>query len=93
MVDGEENYKFDLEVKGFIYTRVTRDIVELLRIKYVKEKNNKKNSLEWSCGDLTGNSLWTVFPDWNYKLDFFLVMCCVRVRARVSVGVEGKKVY
>ena len=46
MVDGEENYKFDLEVKGFIYTRVTRDIVELFRIKYVKEKNNKKNSLE-----------------------------------------------
>ena len=42
MVDGKENYKFDLEVKGFIYTRVTRDIVELLRIKYVKEKNNKK---------------------------------------------------
>ena len=42
MVDGKENYKFDLEVKGFIYTRVTRDIVGLLRIKYVKEKNNKK---------------------------------------------------
>ena len=42
MVDVRENYKFDLEVKGFIYTRVTRDIVGLLRIKYVKEKNNKK---------------------------------------------------
>ena len=42
MVDGKENYKFELEVKGFIYTRVTRDIVGLLRIKYVKEKNNKK---------------------------------------------------
>ena len=42
MVDGKENYKFDLGVKGFIYKRVTRHIVGLLRIKYVKEKKNKK---------------------------------------------------
>ena len=41
MVDGKENYKFDLGVKGFIYKRVTRHIVGLLRIKYVKEKKNK----------------------------------------------------
>ena len=42
MVDGKENYKFDLEVKGFIYTRVTRHIVGLLRIKYVRKKIAKK---------------------------------------------------
>ena len=65
MVDGKENYKFDLEVKGFIYTRVTRDIVELLRIKYVKEKNNKKTvwneaaviSLATLCGLFSGLKL------------------------------------
>ena len=65
MVDVRENYKFDLEVKGFIYTRVTRDIVGLLRIKYVKEKNNKKTvwneaaviSLATLCGLFSGLKL------------------------------------
>ena len=65
MVDGKENYKFELEVKGFIYTRVTRDIVGLLRIKYVKEKNNKKTvwneaaviSLATLCGLFSGLKL------------------------------------
>ena len=65
MVDVKENYKFDLEVKEFIYTRVTRDIVGLLRIKYVKEKNNKKTvwneaaviSLATLCGLFSGLKL------------------------------------